>query len=203
MRILEYLGVVHILRNQYFGNFYPPPPSVINRNQEPTPPPPPPPRNQNQTSPTLRNENRTPPPSLSKTLSKALSEGRPPLCNSSSEAGALPTELRIENDSDRKFRSPKFLRYFLETTFLYVSCYPDHYEPKIFFRFFLEINLFRIENFRGQNILKVFLETTLVHVSCSLIIMSRKYFFDFRSSRLRFWTRGFLPLKMRSQKAGL
>ena len=39
-----------------------------------------------------------------------------------------------------------------------------------------------------------------------LIIMSRKYFFDFRSSRLpfdiRFWTRGF-PLKMRSQKGGL
>ena len=34
----EQYGVVHILRNQYFGNFYPPPPSVINRNQDPTPP---------------------------------------------------------------------------------------------------------------------------------------------------------------------
>ena len=52
------LGVVHILRNQYFGNFYPPPPSVINRNQDPIPPPPPP-RNQNQTSPTLRNQNQS------------------------------------------------------------------------------------------------------------------------------------------------
>ena len=33
----------------------------------------------------------------------AISEGRLPLCNTSSEAGALPSEVRIENDSDRKF----------------------------------------------------------------------------------------------------
>ena len=32
----------------------------------------------------------------------AISEGRLPLCNTSSEAGALPSEVRIENDSDRK-----------------------------------------------------------------------------------------------------
>ena len=30
------------------------------------------------------------------------SEGRLPLCNTSSEAGALSSEVRIENDSDRK-----------------------------------------------------------------------------------------------------
>ena len=70
----------------------------------------------------------------------AISEGRPPLCNSSSETGSLPQEVRIENDSDRKFLSPKFKKYFLETTFLYVSCYHYHYEPKMFFRFFLEIS---------------------------------------------------------------
>ena len=92
-----------------------------------------------------------------------MSEGRPPLCNSSSEAGPLPTEVRIENDSDRKFLSSKFKKYFLETTFLYVPFYPDHYEPKIFFRFFLKF-FFRIENFLSKNILKVFLETTLAHV---------------------------------------
>ena len=33
----------------------------------------------------------------------AISEGRLPLCNTSSEAGALPSEVRFENDSDRKF----------------------------------------------------------------------------------------------------
>ena len=108
-----------------------------------------------------------------------MSEGMPPLCNSSSEAGALPTEVRIENDSDRKFLSSKFKKYFLETTFLYVSCYPDHYEPKIFFRFFSKY-FFRIENFLSQNILKVFLETTLVHVSCSPDHYEPKIFFFFK-----------------------
>ena len=39
-----------------------------------------------------------------------------------------------------------FLKYFLETTFLNVSCYPDHYKPKIFFSVFLEI-LFSDQNF--------------------------------------------------------
>ena len=39
----------------------------------------------------------------------SISEGRPPLCNSSSEAGALPSDVRIESDSDRKFLSQKFL----------------------------------------------------------------------------------------------
>ena len=33
----------------------------------------------------------------------AFSKGRPPLSNTSSKAGALPLEERINNDSDRKF----------------------------------------------------------------------------------------------------
>ena len=37
----------------------------------------------------------------------AISEGRLPLCSASSEAGALPSEVRIENDSDRKLSKSK------------------------------------------------------------------------------------------------
>ena len=54
----------------------------------------------------------------------AISEGRPFLSNTSSEAGALPLEVRIENDSDRIFSKSKFVHCFLETIFLHVSCYP-------------------------------------------------------------------------------
>ena len=54
----------------------------------------------------------------------AISEGRPPLSSTSSEAGALPLEGRIENDSVRIFSKSKFVHCFLETTFLHVSCYP-------------------------------------------------------------------------------
>ena len=54
----------------------------------------------------------------------AISEGRPPLSNTSSEAGALPLEGRIQNDSDRIFSKSKFVHCFLETTFLHVLCYP-------------------------------------------------------------------------------
>ena len=32
----------------------------------------------------------------------AISEGRPPLCSANSEAGALPSEVRIEDESDSK-----------------------------------------------------------------------------------------------------
>ena len=53
-----------------------------------------------------------------------ISEGRPPLSNTSSEAGALPLEGRIDNDSDRIFSKSKFVHCFLETTFLHVLCYP-------------------------------------------------------------------------------
>ena len=57
-------------------------------------------------------------------LFNAISEGRPPLSNTSSEAGALPLEGRIENDSDRIFSKSKFVHCFLETTFLHVLYYP-------------------------------------------------------------------------------
>ena len=52
---------------------------------------------------------------------------RLPLCNTSSEAGALPSEVRIKNDSDRKFSKSIVLKVFLETTFLPVLWYPVHY----------------------------------------------------------------------------
>ena len=64
----------------------------------------------------------------------AISEGRPPLSDRSSEAGALPLQVRIENDWDRQFSKSNIFRIFLETSFLHVSCYPIHCEPKIFFR---------------------------------------------------------------------
>ena len=64
-----------------------------------------------------------------------ISEGRPPLSNTSSEAGVLPIEVRIENDSDRKLSKSKLFYRFLETTFLQVSCYPVYCELKIFFGF--------------------------------------------------------------------
>ena len=57
----------------------------------------------------------------------AISEGRLPLCNTSLEAGALPSEVRIENDSNRKFSKSIFFKVFLETTFLHVLWYPVHY----------------------------------------------------------------------------
>ena len=155
----------------------PPPPNYVIKACPPPPPPPPPPRNQNQTSPTLRNQNRIPPPPpLIKTLLKALYVGRkasPLQLELGSGSSAYRAQVRIENDSDRKFK-----KYFLETTFLYVSCYPDHYEPKIFFRFFSKY-FFRIENFPSHNILKVFLETPLVHVSCSPDHYEPKMFFWF------------------------
>ena len=60
-------------------------------------------------------------------------DSRLPLCSASSEAGALPSDVRIENDSDRKLSKSKILKVFLETTFLQCSCYSDHYESKMFF----------------------------------------------------------------------
>ena len=54
----------------------------------------------------------------------AISEGRLPLCNTSSEAGAryVSRMTRTEN-----FRSQFFYKVFLETTFLHVLWYPVHY----------------------------------------------------------------------------
>ena len=47
----------------------------------------------------------------------AISEGRPILFNTSSEAGALDTGGCIENESDRKFSKSKFFRSFSENHF--------------------------------------------------------------------------------------
>ena len=44
-------------------------------------------------------------------------------------------EVRIENDSDQKFSKTKCFQSFSENHFFHDSCQPDHYEPKIFFRF--------------------------------------------------------------------
>ena len=61
----------------------------------------------------------------------ATSEGKPPLSNSSSEAGVLPLEVCIENELDRRFSKSKFFKVHLETTFLQLSCNPVYFEPKI------------------------------------------------------------------------
>ena len=42
----------------------------------------------------------------------AISESRLPLCSTSSDAGALPSEVRIENDSDRQFSKSIFFQKF-------------------------------------------------------------------------------------------
>ena len=42
----------------------------------------------------------------------AISEGRLPFSNTGSEVGALPSEVRIENDSDRKFSKSIFFQSF-------------------------------------------------------------------------------------------
>ena len=87
-------------------------------------------------------------------------------------------EVRIEYDSDRKFSKSKFFKVFLKTTFLHDSCYPDHFEPKIYFRSsskFFEVKFF-------SNKIKVFLETTFVHVSCYSDHYELKIFFRFSKS---------------------
>ena len=65
----------------------------------------------------------------------AISEGRPPLSNTSSETGALPLEVRIKNDLDLIFYKSQFVHSFLETTFLHVSCYHVIVSRKYIFGF--------------------------------------------------------------------
>ena len=48
------------------------------------------------------------------------SEGKLPLCNTSSEAKALPSEVRIENDSDRK----------LSKSYIFQSFSGNHFCPR-------------------------------------------------------------------------
>ena len=94
------------------------------------------------------------------------------------------------------FLSQKFYKLFLE---VHVSSYPDHYEPKIFFRF-----------------LKSGLEGSPI-MSVNVRLMTKKHLIEskkgqdiggpgrtniMRLFRTRFWTEGF-PFVMRSRKAGL
>ena len=45
-------------------------------------------------------------------LCNVISEGRPPSCNTSSEAVRQPFNVRIENDSGRKFSKTKVSKVF-------------------------------------------------------------------------------------------
>ena len=68
----------------------------------------------------------------------AISEGRPPLWPLQHELGSGSSRYR--RYVSRMTRTKNFLRQnvfkvFLKTTFFHDSCQPDHYEPKIFFRF--------------------------------------------------------------------
>ena len=68
----------------------------------------------------------------------AISEGRLPLCSTSSDAGALPSEVRIENDSDRKFSKSIFFQTFSGNHFyprFMVRCSLLHISRKYFFSF--------------------------------------------------------------------
>ena len=80
----------------------------------------------------------------------AISEGRPPLCNTSSEAGAFDTGGTYRERLGPKIFEVKIfsnkIKVFLETTFVHVSCYSDHYELKIFFRFSKSATTLRYTN---------------------------------------------------------
>ena len=108
-------------------------------------------------------------------------EVSPLKCELGSQASPLQFELRSGSSAFRgtyrewlgpKISKSKFKKYFLETTLLYVSCYPDHFEPKIFFRCSSKVKIF-------SNKIKVFLETTFVHVSCYPDHYEPKIFFRF------------------------
>ena len=64
------------------------------------------------------------------------SEGRLPLCNTSSEAGALPSEVRIENDSDRKFSKSNIFQSFTGNHFCPRFMVPCSLSAENIFRFF-------------------------------------------------------------------
>ena len=66
----------------------------------------------------------------------AISECRPLLSNTNSEAGALPLEVRIENDLDRIFFKLKLVHSFLENHFSPRFMLPCHCKQKIYFWFF-------------------------------------------------------------------
>ena len=90
----------------------------------------------------------------------AISEGRLPLCNTSSEAGALPSEVRIENDSDRKFSKSIFFQSFSG----------NHFSPRFMVPCsLLAENIFRFFEVRTQHLL---LDTPLWTRGFSFVIES-------------------------------
>ena len=77
----------------------------------------------------------------------AILEARSPLSNTSSGAGALPLEVRIEYDSDRKFSKSKFFHSFLKNHLSPRFMLPCYCKPKIYLRFFEVCTYPSIQNF--------------------------------------------------------
>ena len=77
----------------------------------------------------------------------AILEARSPLSNTSSGAGALPLEVRIEYDSDRKFSKSKFFHCFLKNHLSPRFMLPCYCKPKIYLRFFEVCTYPSIQNF--------------------------------------------------------
>ena len=146
----------------------------------------------------------------------AISEGRPPFSNTSSEAGALSLEVHIENDSDRAeniFSIFRSLHLSLHTQFWtrgfnhvmqsrkagLILATRARERDLCPYSYRHVSRMTRTKSCLSQNIFIVFLETTFLHVSCYLV----QIFFGFRSLQLpldtQFWTRGF-PLVMQSRK---
>ena len=95
----------------------------------------------------------------------AISEGRLPLCSTSSEAGALPSEVRIENDSDRKFSKSIFFQKFSG----------NHFYPRFMIRCsLLAENIFSV--FRSPHLP---IDTPFWTRGFSLVMRSRKTGFPF------------------------
>ena len=95
----------------------------------------------------------------------AISEGRLPLCSTSSEAGALLSEVRIENDSDRKFSKSIFFQKFSG----------NHFYPRFMVRCsLLAENIFSV--FRSPHLP---LDTPFWTRGFPLVMQSRKVGFPF------------------------
>ena len=162
-----------------------------------------------------------------------ISEGRPPPSNTSSEAGALPLEGRIDNDADRTFSKSNFFIVFWKPLFstfhVTLAC---HCKPKIYLRFFEVCTYPSIHNFEleapscnaisegrpplsntsseaGALPLEVRIENYSDRTFSKLpwpVIVNRKYIYGFsKSAPTPRYTilNSRPPLVMRSRKAGL
>ena len=97
----------------------------------------------------------------------AIAEGRLPLCSTSLEAGALPSEVRIENDSDRKFSKSIFFQKFSG----------NHFYPRFMVRCsLLAKNIFRFFEVRTPHLP---IDTPFWTRGFSLVMRSRKAGFPF------------------------